>query len=166
VKLSRIESLEDDIALAMKARGIRMIIPMPGKGTVGVEIPNHNPSTVKIRSVIGSKKFQASVPAGNDSIYQLPIALGKTISGEVYVDDLARMPHILVAGSTGSGKSVGINTIIASLLYKLHPTDLKFLLIDPKKLSNLYGAQNHYLAVSKDCEKIITTRRPAGAEIA
>ncbi|HEY3251948.1 MAG TPA: DNA translocase FtsK [Ignavibacteria bacterium] len=153
VKLSRIESLEDDIALAMKARGIRMIIPMPGKGTVGVEIPNHNPSMVKIRSVVGSKRF-------NDSACQLPIALGKTISGEVYVDDLAKMPHILVAGSTGSGKSVGINTIIASLLYKLHPTDLKFLLIDPKKIElNLYEKlKNHYLAVSKDCnEKILTT---------
>jgi len=153
VKLSRIESLQDDIALAMKAKGIRMIIPMPGKGTVGVEIPNHKAETVKIRSVIGSKKF-------NDSGYQLPIALGKTISGEVYVDDLAKMPHILVAGSTGSGKSVGINVIIASLLYKLHPTDLKFLLIDPKKIElNLYDKlKNHFLAVSKDyTEKIITT---------
>jgi len=153
VKLSRIESLQDDIALAMKAKGIRMIIPMPGKGTVGVEIPNHKAETVKIRSVIGSKKF-------NDSSFQLPIALGKTISGEVFVDDLAKMPHMLVAGSTGSGKSVGINVIIASLLYKLHPTDLKFLLIDPKKIElNLYDKlKNHFLAVSKDCtEKIITT---------
>jgi len=153
VKLSRIESLQDDIALAMKAKGIRMIIPMPGKGTVGVEIPNHKAETVKIRGVVGSKKF-------NDSANQLPIALGKTISGEVYVDDLAKMPHILVAGSTGSGKSVGINVIIASLLYKLHPTDLKFLLIDPKKIElNLYDKlKNHYLAVSKDYnEKIVTT---------
>ena len=153
VKLSRIESLQDDIALAMKAKGIRMIIPMPGKGTVGVEIPNHKAETVKIRGVVGSKKF-------NDSANQLPIALGKTISGEVYVDDLAKMPHILVAGSTGSGKSVGINVIIASLLYKLHPTDLKFLLIDPKKIElNLYDKlKNHYLAVSKDyTEKIVTT---------
>lgn len=153
VKLSRIESLQDDIALAMKAKGIRMIIPMPGKGTVGVEIPNHKAETVKIRSVVGSKKF-------NDSSYQLPIALGKTISGEVFVDDLAKMPHMLVAGSTGSGKSVGINVIIASLLYKLHPSDLKFLLIDPKKIElNLYDKlKNHFLAVSKDyTEKIITT---------
>jgi S-DNA-T family DNA segregation ATPase FtsK/SpoIIIE len=153
VKLSRIESLQDDIALAMKAKGIRMIIPMPGKGTVGVEIPNHKSVTVKIRSVIGSKKF-------NDASMHLPIALGKTISGEVYVDDLTKMPHLLVAGSTGSGKSVGINTIIASLLYKLHPTDLKFLLIDPKKIElNLYDRlKNHYLAVSKDYnEKIVTT---------
>ena len=153
VKLSRIESLQDDIALAMKARGIRMIIPIPGKGTVGVEIPNHKSVTVKIRSVVGSKKF-------NDSSMQLPIALGKTISGEVYVDDLTKMPHLLVAGSTGSGKSVGINTIITSLLYKMHPSDLKFLLIDPKKIElNLYEKlKNHYLAVSKDyAEKIITT---------
>lgn len=152
VKLSRIESLQDDIALAMKARGIRMIIPIPGKGTVGVEIPNHNPVTVKVRSVVGSKKF-------NDSSLQLPIALGKTISGEVYVDDLSKMPHLLVAGSTGSGKSIGINIIITSLLYKLHPNDLKFLLIDPKKIElNLYEKlKHHYLVVSKDyAEKIIT----------
>ncbi|MCI0450155.1 MAG: DNA translocase FtsK 4TM domain-containing protein [Chlorobi bacterium] len=153
VKLSRIESLQDDIALAMKAKGIRMIIPMPGKGTVGVEIPNHKSVIVKIKSVIGSKKF-------NDSNLHLPIALGKTISGDVYVDDLTKMPHLLVAGSTGSGKSVGINTIIASLLYKLHPSDLKFLLIDPKKIElNLYSKlKNHYLAVSKDySENIVTT---------
>ncbi len=152
VKLSRIESLEDDIALAMKAKGIRMIIPIPGKGTVGVEIPNHNPVTVKIRSVVGSKKFA-------ESTHALPIALGKTISGDVFVDDLAKMPHLLVAGSTGSGKSVGINVIVTSLLYKLHPTDLKFILIDPKKIElNLYDQlKNHYLAISKDyAEKIIT----------
>lgn len=153
VKLSKIESLQDDIALAMKARGIRMIIPIPGKGTVGVEIPNHKPSMVKIKSAVGSKKF-------NDSAYQLPIAFGKTISGEVFVDDLAKMPHLLIAGSTGSGKSVGINTIIASLLYKLNPADLKFVLVDPKKIElNLYAKlKNHYLAVSKDIkETIITT---------
>lgn len=152
VKLSRIESLQDDIALAMKAKGIRMIIPIPGKGTVGVEIPNHNPVTVKIRSVVGSKKFA-------ESTHALPIALGKTISGDVFVDDLAKMPHLLVAGSTGSGKSVGINVIVTSLLYKLHPTDLKFILIDPKKIElNLYDQlKNHYLAISKDyAEKIIT----------
>lgn len=160
VKLSRIESLQDDIALAMKARGIRMIIPIPGKGTVGVEIPNHKSVTVKIRSVVGSKKF-------NDSSLHLPIALGKTISGDVYVDDLAKMPHLLVAGSTGSGKSVGINTIITSLLYKMHPNDLKFLLIDPKKIElNLYEKlKNHYLVVSKDyAEKIIT--QPQNAVLA
>jgi DNA segregation ATPase FtsK/SpoIIIE, S-DNA-T family len=153
VKLSKIESLQDDIALAMKAKGIRMIIPIPGKGTVGIEIPNHNPKMVKIKGVIGSKKFA-------DSGNQLPIALGKTIAGEVYIDDLAKMPHLLIAGSTGSGKSVGINTIIASLLYKMHPSDLKFILIDPKKIElNLYSKlKNHYLAVSKDInESIVTT---------
>lgn len=152
VKLSRIESLQDDIALAMKAKGIRMIIPIPGKGTVGVEIPNHKAETVKIRSIVGSKKFA-------ESNMVLPIALGKTISGDVYIDDLTKMPHLLVAGSTGSGKSVGINTIITSLLYKMHPTDLKFILIDPKKIElNLYEKlKNHYLAFSKDySEKIIT----------
>ena len=122
VKLSKIESLQDDIALAMKAKGIRMIIPIPGKGTVGVEIPNQKPSIVKIKSALGSKKYK-------DSPYQLTVAFGKTISGEVYVDDLAKMPHLLIAGSTGSGKSVGINTLIASLLYKLKPEDLKFVLI-------------------------------------
>ncbi len=152
VKLSKIESLQDDIALALKARGIRMIIPIPGKGTVGVEIPNHNPCMVKIRSVIGSKKF-------NDSSLQLPLALGKTISGEVLIDDLAKMPHLLIAGSTGSGKSVGINTIITSLLYKLNPSDLKFILIDPKKIElNLYSKlRRHYLAVSKDIKEAIVT---------
>jgi S-DNA-T family DNA segregation ATPase FtsK/SpoIIIE len=152
VKLSKIESLQDDIALALKAKGIRMIIPIPGKGTVGVEIPNHNPCMVKIRSVIGSKKF-------NDSSLQLPLALGKTISGEVLIDDLAKMPHLLIAGSTGSGKSVGINTIITSLLYKLKPSDLKFILIDPKKIElNLYSKlRRHYLAVSKDIKEAIVT---------
>ncbi len=157
VKLSRIESLENDIALAMKAKGIRMIIPIPGKGTVGVEIPNHKSVMVKIRSVIGSKKF-------NDSSMQLPIAFGKTISGDVYVDDLAKMPHLLIAGSTGSGKSVGINVIITSLLYKLHPTDLKLILIDPKKIElNLYEKlKRHYLTSSKDYkEKIVTTPQNA-----
>lgn len=157
VKLSRIESLQDDIALAMKAKGIRMIIPMPGKGTVGVEIPNHNPVVVKIKSVVASKKFA-------ESNMTLPIALGKTISGDVYVDDLAKMPHLLIAGSTGSGKSVGINSIITSLLYKLNPGDLKFLLIDPKKIElNLYDKLNkHYLIASKDYdEKIVTISQNA-----
>ncbi len=157
VKLSRIEGLQDDIALAMKARGIRMIIPIPGKGTVGVEIPNHKSVTVKIRSIVGSKKF-------GESTINLPIALGKTIAGDVYIDDLAKMPHLLIAGSTGSGKSIGINTIVTSLLYKLHPTDLKFLLIDPKKIElNLYDKlKNHYLVTSKDyTEKIITTPQNA-----
>jgi len=157
VKLSRIESLQDDIALAMKAKGIRMIIPMPGKGTVGVEIPNHNPCIVKIKSLLGSRSFQ-------ETEYQLPLALGKTISGDVFIDDLAAMPHLLVAGATGSGKSVGINTMITSLIFKLYPADLKFVLIDPKKIElSLYSRlRNYYLAVSPDIdEDIVTTPQNA-----
>jgi S-DNA-T family DNA segregation ATPase FtsK/SpoIIIE len=157
VKLSRIESLQDDIALALKAKGLRMIIPMPGKGTVGVEIPNHNPAIVKVKGVIASKSFQ-------ETNYQLPLGLGKTISGDVFIDDLAAMPHLLVAGATGSGKSVGINTIITSLLYKLHPADLKFVLIDPKKIElSLYSKlRNYYLAASPDIdEDIVTTPQNA-----
>jgi S-DNA-T family DNA segregation ATPase FtsK/SpoIIIE len=152
VKISRIESLQDDIALALKAKGIRIIAPMPGKGTVGVEIPNHNPSLVTIRSIINSAKFR-------DSKAILPLAMGKTISGEVYVDDLAKMPHLLIAGSTGSGKSVGINTIITSLIYRLHPSDVKFVIIDPKKieLTLFKKLRNHYLAVSPDLDEEIIT---------
>jgi DNA segregation ATPase FtsK/SpoIIIE, S-DNA-T family len=152
VKISRIESLQDDIALALKAKGIRIIAPIPGKGTVGVEIPNHNPSLVTIRSVINSTKFR-------DSKATLPLAMGKTISGEVYVDDLAKMPHLLIAGATGSGKSVGVNTIITSLLYRLHPSDLKFAIIDPKKIElTLYSAlRKHYLLVSPDIDEEIVT---------
>jgi len=152
VKISRIESLQDDIALALKAKGIRIIAPMPGKGTVGVEIPNHNPSLVTIRGIINSAKFR-------DSKAVLPIAMGKTISGEVYVDDLAKMPHLLIAGSTGSGKSVGINTIITSIIYRLHPSDVKFVIIDPKKieLSLFKKLRNHYLAVSPDLDEEIIT---------
>ena len=152
VKISRIESLQDDIALALKAKGIRIIAPIPGKGTVGVEIPNHNPSLVTIRSLINSAKFR-------DSKAALPIAMGKTISGEVYVDDLARMPHLLIAGATGSGKSVGVNTIITSLLYRLHPSDLKFAIIDPKKIElTLYvNMRKHYLLVSPDIDEEIVT---------
>lgn len=152
VKISRIESLEDDIALAMKAKGIRIIAPIPGKGTVGVEIPNHHPSLVTIRSAVNSSKFR-------DSKAALPLAFGKTIAGEVFVDDLSRMPHLLIAGATGSGKSVGINTILCSLIYRLHPSDVKFVIIDPKKIELALYRQlrHHYLAVSPDIEEDIIT---------
>ena len=153
VKISRIESLQDDIALALKARGIRIIAPIPGKGTVGVEIPNHNPALVTLRGIINSSKFR-------DFKGALPLGIGKTITGEVCVDDLAKMPHLLIAGATGSGKSVGINTIITSLIYRLHPSDVKFIIIDPKKIElSQYGKLNkHFLAVCPDIdEEIITT---------
>ena len=127
VKVAKIVNLANDLALAMQAKGIRIEAPIPGKGTVGVEIPNHKPSLVTIRSIINSAKFR-------DAQAALPLAMGKTISGEVYVDDLTKMPHLLIAGSTGSGKSVGINTILASILYRLHPSEVKFLIIDPKKI--------------------------------
>lgn len=153
VKISRIESLQDDIALALKARGIRIIAPIPGKGTVGVEIPNHHPALVTIRSVLNSAKYR-------DAKAALPVALGKTISGEVYVDDLSKMPHLLIAGATGSGKSVGVNTIIASLIYRLHPSDLKFAIIDPKKIElTLYTKlRKHFLLVSPDVDEEIVTQ--------
>jgi DNA segregation ATPase FtsK/SpoIIIE, S-DNA-T family len=152
VKISRIESLQDDIALALKAKGIRIIAPMPGKGTVGVEIPNHNPSLVTIRGIINSAKFR-------DSKALLPLAMGKSISGEVFVDDLSKMPHLLIAGATGSGKSVGINTIIVSIIYRMHPSDVKFVIIDPKKieLTLFKKLRNHYLAVSPDLDEEIIT---------
>lgn len=152
VKLSKIESLQDDIALALKARGIRMIIPIPGKGTVGVEIPNSKAQIVRIKSILASSKYASSNKL-------LPIAFGKTIDGEVFIDDLAKMPHLLIAGATGSGKSVGINTVIASLLYKMHPSDLKFVMVDPKKIElNLYSKlKKHYLATTKDINESIVT---------
>ncbi|MEK6570536.1 MAG: DNA translocase FtsK 4TM domain-containing protein, partial [Bacteroidota bacterium] len=152
VKISRIVSLADDLALALAAKGIRIIAPIPGKSAVGVEIPNRNPSIVHIRSVINSAKFRETKAV-------LPIAVGKTISGEVYTDDLARMPHLLMAGATGSGKSIGINTIIMSLLYRLHPSDIKFVIIDPKKieLSTYAKLKNHFLAVCPDIHELIVT---------
>lgn len=153
VKISRIVSLENDLALALAAKGIRIIAPIPGKGTIGVEIPNHNPSIVNIRSVLNSTKYREAKAA-------LPLAMGKTISGEVFVDDLSKMPHLLIAGATGSGKSIGINSIIISLLYKLHPSEVKFVIIDPKKIElTLYKRLvNHYIATSSDFrEEIITT---------
>jgi DNA segregation ATPase FtsK/SpoIIIE, S-DNA-T family len=152
IKVSRIESLSDDIAMALKARGIRIIAPIPGKGTIGIEIPNKKPSIVRFGNIIKSPRF-------NQSEHKLPLALGKTIGGDVYCADLTRMPHLLIAGSTGSGKSVGINTIIASLIYRKHPSELKFVIIDPKKVElNQYSLlENHFLASSPDIENLIIT---------
>ena len=152
IKISQIENLTDDIALALKARGIRIIAPVPGKGTVGIEIPNHRPQIVRFSDVVRSNRF-------NSNEFRLPIALGKDIVGEVKCADLAKMPHLLIAGSTGSGKSVGINTLICSLLYKLHPDDLKFVIIDPKKveLSHYAALKDHYLAVCPDIDELIVT---------
>lgn len=157
VKISRIVSLENDIALKLAAKGIRIMAPIPGRSAVGVEIPNHNRAIVSIRSVINSARFR-------DTKARLPLAMGKAISGDVFTDDLSRMPHLLIAGSTGSGKSVGINTILASLLYRMHPSDLKLLIIDPKKieLSQYSVLRHHFLAVSPDVdEEIITLPRNA-----
>ncbi|MEO8231951.1 MAG: DNA translocase FtsK [Ignavibacteriota bacterium] len=150
VKISKIVGLENDIALALAARGIRIIAPIPGKGAIGVEIPNAIASLVNARAVIGRV---------NESTAELPLALGKTIAGDVYVADLAKMPHLLIAGSTGSGKSVGINMIISSLLYTKHPSEVKFVMVDPKKieLSFYNKLRKHYLAVSPDLDEEIIT---------
>ncbi len=152
VKISRIVSLADDLALALAAKGIRIMAPIPGKSAVGVEIPNRNPSMVSLRSVVNSSKFR-------ESKAYLPIALGKGIAGDVVVDDLSKMPHLLIAGATGSGKSVGINTLMASLLFRMHPSDVKFVIIDPKKieLTQYAKLKYHYLAVSPDLQKEIIT---------
>ncbi len=142
IKIAKIRSLVDDIALSLSARGVRIIAPIPGKGTVGIEVANKDPLTVSMQTVIKSKKYQ-------ESKYNLPIALGSTISNEVYIADLAKMPHLLVAGATGQGKSVGLNAIITSLLYCKSPSQLKFVMIDPKQVEfSLYNKlKNHYLAV-------------------
>ncbi|MGL5262529.1 MAG: DNA translocase FtsK, partial [Bacteroides sp.] len=152
VRISKIRNLEDDIALSLAALGIRIIAPIPGKGTIGIEVPNENPRIVSGQSIIGSKKFQ-------ECKYDLPIAFGKTITNEVFIVDLCKMPHVLVAGATGQGKSVGLNTMITSLLYKKHPAELKFVLIDPKKVEfSIYSTiKNHYLAQLPDAEEPIVT---------
>ncbi|MFA8342023.1 MAG: DNA translocase FtsK 4TM domain-containing protein [Rhodothermaceae bacterium] len=150
VKISRIVSLENDIALALAARGIRIIAPIPGKSAIGVEIPNAQAQMVSARTVVSKI---------NESKAELPLALGKTISGDIYMTDLAKMPHLLIAGSTGSGKSVGINMLITSLLYSKHPSDLKFAIVDPKKIElSFYQKLNkHYLAISPDIDEEIIT---------
>lgn len=152
VRISKIRGLEDDIALSLSALGIRIIAPIPGKGTIGIEVPNSNPKIVSGQSIIGSKKFQ-------ESTYDLPIALGKTITNEVFMVDLCKMPHILVAGATGQGKSVGLNAIITSLLYKKHPAELKFVLVDPKKVEfSIYSViEHHFLAKLPDGGDAIIT---------
>lgn len=152
VRISKIRGLEDDIALSLSALGIRIIAPIPGKGTIGIEVPNSNPKIVSGQSIIGSRKFQ-------ESTYDLPIALGKTITNEVFMVDLCKMPHVLVAGATGQGKSVGLNAIITSLLYKKHPAELKFVLVDPKKVEfSIYSViEHHFLAKLPDEPEAIIT---------
>ena len=152
IRISKIKSLEDDIALSLSALGIRIIAPIPGKGTIGIEVPNQNPSVVSIRSVITSAKFQ-------NAEMELPIALGKTISNETFVVDLVKMPHLLMAGATGQGKSVGLNTVLTSLIFKKHPAEVKFDLVDPKKVElNIYSKiERHYLAKLPETEEAIIT---------
>ena len=152
VKISKIKNLEDDIALSLAALGIRIIAPIPGKGTIGIEVPNKNRELVPARAVLGTEKFMRSDK-------DLPIALGKTISNEVFVADLAKMPHLLMAGATGQGKSVGLNMILASLIYKKHPAQLKFVLVDPKKveLSLFNKIERHFLAKLPGSEEAIIT---------
>jgi S-DNA-T family DNA segregation ATPase FtsK/SpoIIIE len=152
IRISKIKNLEDDIALSLAALGIRIIAPIPGKGTIGIEVPNKNATIVSMRSVIASKRFQTSE-------MQLPIALGKTISNETFVVDLAKMPHLLMAGATGQGKSVGLNAVLTSLLYKKHPAEVKFILVDPKKveLTLFNKIERHYLAKLPDSEEAIIT---------
>ena len=152
IRISKIKNLEDDIALSLSALGIRIIAPIPGRGTIGIEVPNKNPSIVSMRSVIASPKFQ-------NAEMELPIAFGKTISNETFVVDLAKMPHLLMAGATGQGKSVGLNTILSSLLYKKHPAEVKFVLVDPKKveLTLFNKIERHFLAKLPDTEEAIIT---------
>lgn len=152
VRISKIKNLEDDIALSLSALGIRIIAPIPGKGTIGIEVPNQNPEIVSMRTAIASDKFQ-------NSKMELPVVLGKTISNETFVFDLAKMPHLLMAGATGQGKSVGLNAVLTSLLYKKHPSQLKLVLVDPKKVElTLYNKiERHYLAKLPDTDDAIIT---------
>ena len=152
IRISKIKNLEDDIALSLSALGIRIIAPIPGRGTIGIEVPNKNATTVSMNSVIASKKFQTTE-------MELPVALGKTISNETFVVDLTRMPHMLMAGATGQGKSVGLNAVLTSLLYKKHPAEVKFVLVDPKKveLTLFNKIERHYLAKLPDSDDAIIT---------
>ena len=160
IRISKIKNLEDDIALSLSALGIRIIAPIPGKGTIGIEVPNLNPDTVSMKAVLSSEKFQHSK-------MELPIALGKTIANETYVTDLTKMPHLLMAGATGQGKSVGLNAVLASILYKKHPAQVKFVLVDPKKveLTLFNKIERHFLAklpytevaIITDTQKVVTT---------
>jgi S-DNA-T family DNA segregation ATPase FtsK/SpoIIIE len=152
VRISKIKNLEDDIALSLSALGIRIIAPIPGKGTVGIEVPNLNPEMVPMRALIASEKFQ-------NTTMDLPIALGKTISNETFITDLAKMPHLLMAGATGQGKSVGLNAVLVSLLYKKHPSQIKFVLVDPKKveLTLFNKIERHFLAKLPDSAEAIIT---------
>ena len=152
VRISKIKNLEDDIAMTLSALSTRIIAPMPGKGTIGIEIPNANPQIVSMHSIIGSRKFQ-------ESTLELPVAIGKTITNEIFMFDLAKMPHLLVAGATGMGKSVGLNAIITSLLYKKHPSELKLVMVDPKKVElSIYSSiEKHFLAKLPDGEDAIIT---------
>ena len=152
VRIAKIKNLEDDIALSLSALGIRIIAPMPGKGTIGIEVPNKDPQIVSMQSVIATRKFQ-------ESKYDLPVVLGKTITNDIFMFDLCKMPHLLVAGATGQGKSVGLNAIITSLLYRKHPSELKFVLVDPKMVEfGIYAElERHYLAKLPDADKAVIT---------
>lgn len=152
VRISKIKNLEDDIALSLSALGIRIIAPIPGKGTIGIEVPNQTPEMVPMRNILASEKF-------NNSTFDLPIALGKTISNEIFIADLAKMPHMLMAGATGQGKSVGLNAVLVSLLYKKHPAQIKFVLVDPKKveLTLFNKIERHFLAKLPNSEDAIIT---------
>lgn len=152
VRISKIKNLEDDIALSLAALGIRIIAPIPGKGTIGIEVPNQNPEMVPMKNILASEKF-------NNSNFELPIALGKTISNEIFIADLAKMPHLLMAGATGQGKSVGLNAVLVSLLYKKHPAQVKFVLVDPKKveLTLFNKIERHFLAKLPNSEDAIIT---------